>query len=60
MTEKMLKITKIEQNNPTKRDVLSRKQDFKKQIKLLIENQCFDKNIHVSIKKTMIYHNSIF
>ena len=39
MTEKMLKFTKISKNNPTKRDALSRKQDFKDVYKEFINDK---------------------
>ena len=48
MTEKMLKFTKIEKNNPTKRDVLSRKQDFKEVYKEFINNNAKEQSSRCS------------
>ena len=48
MTEKMLKFTKIDKNNPTKRDVLSRKQDFKEVYKEFINNNAKEQSSRCS------------
>ncbi len=48
MTEKMLKFTKIGKNNPTKRDVLSRKQDFKEVYKEFINDKAKEQSSRCS------------
>ena len=48
MNEKMLKFTKIDKNNPTKRDVLSRKQDFKEVYKEFINNNAKEQSSRCS------------
>tara|TARA_Y100001936_G_scaffold246579_1_gene290803 strand:- start:37 stop:1476 length:1440 start_codon:yes stop_codon:yes gene_type:complete len=48
MTEKMLKFIKIDKNNPTKRDVLSRKQDFKEVYKEFINDKAKEQSSRCS------------
>ena len=48
MTEKMLKFVKIDKNNPTKRDVLSRKQDFKEVYKEFINDKAKEQSSRCS------------
>ena len=48
MTEKMLKFTKISKNNPTKRDALSRKQDFKEVYKEFINDKAKEQSSRCS------------
>ena len=48
MTEKMLKFVKVDKNNPTKRDVLSRKQDFKEVYKEFINDKAKEQSSRCS------------